>query len=463
MSDISAGLEFPVTIYGNLEKYNDVISKGRCRIFYKYGNRNGTYITDEFAEKLLATIPYAPVKGIYEEEDSDYSDHGTARSQGRIYGIVPENPNLQWEEHEDEDGVTRTYACVDVLVFTALYTEANIILNKSQSMELYLPSIKGSWKVINGRKYYVYESACFLGLQVLGDTVEPCFEGAAFYTLYNDLNNLLTKAQERPKGEKTMTTFQLSDDEKYMALMKLLNPQTESGDYLFVCSIMAVYDNYALVRNYESEIYERVYYSKDDETDSVEITGREQCFVLDVTLPEYNALKSMRALCDSYEQAFNDLESMGQLTANLTSLEESVKTLTEQNSEFSAKIVENEQAIATLTAERDSAISALEEEKTSLATLMQENSTLTTFKTQVETSQKQAIIDKYSSLLDSSILDTYSSNLDAYTVTDLAKELAYQLVSNNQSVFTSTGEPILVPKVDTEIDGLTAILKKYQK
>ena len=68
MFDENIGLEFPVTVYGNLEKYNETISKGRCRIFYKYGNRNGTNITDEFAEKLLSTIPYAPVKGIYEED-----------------------------------------------------------------------------------------------------------------------------------------------------------------------------------------------------------------------------------------------------------------------------------------------------------------------------------------------------------------------------------------------------------
>ena len=45
-------LEFSVSVYGNLEKYNDVLSKSRCRIFYKYGNRNGCYITDEYAEKL---------------------------------------------------------------------------------------------------------------------------------------------------------------------------------------------------------------------------------------------------------------------------------------------------------------------------------------------------------------------------------------------------------------------------
>jgi len=57
--------EFSVQVYGELEKYNEVLSKARCRVFYKYENRNGTYISDEFAEKLLSSLPYAPVKGIY--------------------------------------------------------------------------------------------------------------------------------------------------------------------------------------------------------------------------------------------------------------------------------------------------------------------------------------------------------------------------------------------------------------
>ena len=109
--------EFSVTIYGNLDKYNDVLSKARCRIFYKGINRNGSYISDEFAEKLLSTIRYAPIKGIY--ADDDYSDHGLKRSMGRIYGIVPEDPHVAWEQHEDEDGVIREYACVDVLRDTA--------------------------------------------------------------------------------------------------------------------------------------------------------------------------------------------------------------------------------------------------------------------------------------------------------------------------------------------------------
>jgi len=66
--------EFSVQVYGELNQYNEVLSKARCRIFYKYENRNGTYITDEFADKLLSSLSYVPVKGIYQGED--YTDHG---------------------------------------------------------------------------------------------------------------------------------------------------------------------------------------------------------------------------------------------------------------------------------------------------------------------------------------------------------------------------------------------------
>ena len=63
--------EFPVVLFGKLEPINETISKGRCRIFYKGPNRNGSYITDQFAEKLLKSLPYTPINGIYDEYMSD--------------------------------------------------------------------------------------------------------------------------------------------------------------------------------------------------------------------------------------------------------------------------------------------------------------------------------------------------------------------------------------------------------
>ena len=73
-------MNFPITVYGNLNKFTDTMSIGRCRIFYKYGNRNSTYITDEFAEELIKTLPYTPVKGIYEDAEGKEKGTGTACS-----------------------------------------------------------------------------------------------------------------------------------------------------------------------------------------------------------------------------------------------------------------------------------------------------------------------------------------------------------------------------------------------
>ena len=57
---------FEVQVYGEPQPYSDVLTLMRCRIFYKGGNRNGCYITDSFAEQLLSTLPYVPIKGIWD-------------------------------------------------------------------------------------------------------------------------------------------------------------------------------------------------------------------------------------------------------------------------------------------------------------------------------------------------------------------------------------------------------------
>ena len=123
-------LKFDVTVYENLEPVNNLLSKSRVRIFYKYFNRNRTYITDDFANQLIISLPYVPIKGIFDKDDMDFTDHGEKRTEGKIYGIVPENPNVAWEEHLDEDGVTRLYCCADVLLFTGIYPEAKLIVGK---------------------------------------------------------------------------------------------------------------------------------------------------------------------------------------------------------------------------------------------------------------------------------------------------------------------------------------------
>lgn len=443
--------QFSVSVYGNLEQYNQVLSKARCRTFYKSLNRNGTYITDEFADKLLSTIPYTPVKGIFNQDEHDYEDHGKERTEGRIYGIVPENPNFAWEKHLDEDGVERDYACVDVLLFTGIYPEASEIVGKSQSMELYAPSIKGDWGIKDGQKCFIFEDACFLGLQVLGDNVEPCFEGAAFFSLYNSIKELIennTFSIKEEKGEENMINFRLSDGAKHEAIWNLLNTNyNEEGNWTVDYCICDIYDEYCVAYNYEEQSYERIYYTK--ENDVVELGARKKCYIIDVTEEEKISLETIQALNNNtYEK----------IEENFVSKEE----VEQKTSEFEQKIEENVATIATLNSEKEEISNALESQEAELNSLKEENESLKQFKLEQERLEKRAIVDKYSERLSEEIIEKYTDERIAeFTAKELDKELAFELVSNDPTVFSNNNNN-LIPK-DEPRTGVEAILEKYRK
>ncbi len=468
--------EFPVTIYGQLERYNDVLSKARCRIFYKYGNRNGTYITDQFAERLLQTVPYTPVKGIYEGDD--YTDHGTERTEGRIYGIVPENPNLSWETNLDEDGVEREYACVDVLIFTGLYEEAKEIIGKSQSMELYPPSIKYHQAIVRGQQYVVFDEGSFFGLQVLGDKVEPCFEGAAFYSLeeaeelQQAIQSTLEKLQKYSAnhGGTKMLKFKLSDDEKFNALWTLLNPDyNEEGGWVVSYSITKVYDDYALAYNYETGNYERVHYVKSDENDSVELGEREVVYIVDVTSSEYDTLETLRKLNgDTYELVSENLQNADVNAGKLEEAATQIEEFSAKIEEFNSKVDELNETISTLTTENEKVSADCEvlthsyqEAQINIEQLNSELDALKDYKHNVELNEKNAVIDQYINVLDSTVLDTYRADIENYDAEELDMRLAYEIKKSNPSVFSKNPTPF-VPK-DTPVQGIEAILAKYQK
>lgn len=446
--------EFPVSVYGKLEKYNDVLSKGRCRIFYKYGNRNGTYITDEFSEKLLSTIAYAPVKGIYEYDD--FTDHGARRSEGRIYGIVPENPHLQWEEHEDEDGAARTYACVDILIFTALYKEASDIIGKAQSMELYEPSLQYHREIIHGQQYIVFDEGCFLGLQVLGKDVEPCFEGAAFFQLQENIEEVVKKIQEiemtySKGGQKEMPqmNFKLSDSQKFDALWSLLNPNyTEEGNWTIDYAICDVYDEYALAYSYENAQYERIYYTKNDETDNVALGEKVRVYVVDVTEKEKTTLDTLRDLNGGTYELVNE---------NLEHAQENAEKI----SGFELKVTELENNIATLNTEKSAVQSSYELEHQKVESLTAENEGLKQYKLSIEAEQKNAVFTEYKDKLSEEILDTYREKAAEYSVADLDKELAYELKKTNFSFYEKKDNGYL--RKDVQKNGIDEILARYVK
>lgn len=451
---------FSLSIYGDIADYNEVLSKGRCRIFYTGANRNRTFITQEFAEKLIKTLPYTPVKGIFDGVKDDYTDHGRERYEGRIYGIVPENPNFAWEKHLDADGVEREYACADVFLFTGLYKqEAFDIIGKSQSMELYVDSIEGEWQFINGKKFFVFTEGRFLGLQALGEDYEPCFEGASFYTLIDSVKTLMTDLEntdifqkQNLGGEKHMN-FKLSDNQKYNMIWTLLNNRfNEENDYIMDYSVCDVYDDYAVVFKFESNSYERAYYTKDDETDSLTIDKMEECYIVDVNEEEKRALDVLHVMNNNTYEKVDEV---------VTGLQDEVK-------EFNSKIEENNTTIATLQQERDGLETELNETKENyttalekIETLNSENESLNEFKAATELKEKEAVIEKYSTLLEEDQINSFKEKLDEFTKEELDKEMAFALVQTKSTIFTNENDGF-VPKDEPNLTGIEAILERQK-
>ena len=456
---------FPITMFDLVsEKVSETLTKKRCRIFYKGLNRNGSYITDEFAEKLISTLPYAPIKGIYDDDDEDFTDPGKKRNEGRIYGVVPENYNFAWEKHLDDDGVEREYACADVYLFTALYTEAEEICGKGQSMELYTPSIKGSWITEDGQSVYKYTDACFLGLQVLGDNANPCFEGSAFFSLqeqqmYAMFTALLEKIEtiggKTVENENTVT-FALSDRQKQNLIAKELNKEN------FRYYVLDTYETYAIVFDYETEKHLKVNYTK-NEDDSISVNSDFEEVVCEyVTAEEKSALDALRAKTEA-----------GTYEATSTAFEENVNKVVELQTEVDNKIGE----ISTLTTEKDELNSTVEslngqvaEYTTTITTLTDKvaeyTETITAlqnFKNEILKNEKLECIAKYSKKLTADVIAEFTAKVDEYTLIDLRKDLAFALVEANENIFTlEEGKPGYVP-AEQEPTGLEALLNKYKK
>jgi ABC-type transporter Mla subunit MlaD len=294
-----------------------------------------------------------------------------------------------------------------------------------------------------------------------------------------------------------MLNFKLSDNAKFSAIWSLLNVNyNEENNWMVEYGIVDIYDEYAVVKNYSEGTFERVYYTKDDATDSVELGERVRCYFLDVTEAEKNALDALHGLNnntyekvdENYSAALAEVEAKtgelntanealeaktGELNAANEALEAKTaefdaltETYNSEKSENETKIGELNESIATLTTERDNALSSLVEAKNNVVSLNEEIASLNSFKADVEKKEKEAIVAKYAKLLSEEILATYSAKLDEYADTKaLDKDLAYELVSTNNSVFTANGnpQPAYVPKDNGTGNGLEGILDKYKK
>lgn len=209
----------------NVEPKSPMISQGVAKVLYLGPNRNGSYFTKDVVNRMIPSLYGVPIVGKYEVRKGDYLGHEKQMQRGLDgkvrtipltvpYGYVPENAKVWYQKFIDDDSVEREYLCCDVKLWTGRYPESYRILTKGnhQSMEIDPDTMKGEWTIADNdnSEYFMVSEAYFSALCILGQDIEPCFEGAGiaheFSLTEEDKIFLfeLDKAIEKVKGEYNM-------------------------------------------------------------------------------------------------------------------------------------------------------------------------------------------------------------------------------------------------------------------
>lgn len=176
---------------------NPMMSKCEIKVLYIGANRNHSYITKEVATEMAKTLRGAPIVGYYKEEKEDFADHGEQvifDDEGihfncltKPYGFVAPDAEIWFQKFVDTDDfgndVEREYLMTTGYLWTGQFEEAKTVVEngRPQSMELDEATLEGRWEYnrAEGMEYFIIDDAMFSKLCILGDDVEPCFEGAS--------------------------------------------------------------------------------------------------------------------------------------------------------------------------------------------------------------------------------------------------------------------------------------------
>ena len=247
---------------------NPLMSSCEIKVLYVGENRNRSYITKEVATEMSKTLRGAPIVGYYRQDKEDFADHGekvTIDDQGIKfecmtvpYGFVSPDAKVWFQKFEDVDDlgntVVREYLMTTGFLWTGQFPECKGAVEgdgKPHSMELDGNSLKGEWsKNINeDMEFFIINDAVFSKLCILGEDVEPCFEGSSItapkvsstfnlddnfkQTLFNmmqDLKFALEGGQETMALKNTEKTLDKTNESVITEFENVSEGQSENSD-----------------------------------------------------------------------------------------------------------------------------------------------------------------------------------------------------------------------------------------
>lgn len=374
---------------------NPLMSKCEIKVLYVGANRNHTFINQEVATEIGKTLRGAPIVGYYKNDKEDFSTHGEKviiddegvkfECQTVPYGFVSPDAPVWFQNFEDTDDfgntVVHKYLMTTGYLWTEQFPESSLPVNQGrpQSMQLKEETVKGNWQTDPNSKmdFFIINDAVIQKICILGDDVEPCFEGASI------------------TAPNVSTNFTLDDNFKhtlYSMMQDLRKALNEGGQQMENLENTAVeVEQEAPVTNFEA-------------TEEV---------VSETQTVEANDLEDTSVSVDFVKKDDEDKDQEEEKK------EESNDDTSEEESSSDDKDDEEEKKAKKYSLLEDE-LNALKDKYSMLETQYQE---LLAFKTEIDNQQKDALIGEFYMLSDEDKADVIAHKTE-YSLDDIKAKLS---------------------------------------
>ena len=438
---------------------NPLISKCQIKVCYvgPDPNRNRSVITKEVAKEMARSLPGSPIVGFYNEKTGDFEEHNRMIdvSNGKFniidttrpYGFVDLAAKV-WFQKFTDDGVEHEYLMTEGYIWTGTYPESKRIVENgnNQSMELHNKLTKGTWtKSGNGMpNFFIINEAIIQKLCILGENVEPCFEGAgiaAQFSFDDEFKaNLFSMMEELQTALQEGGDVQMTDEEKVV----LDDESTIVEEVVVETQEPVIEPDTEFKKKPEDEEDEKDSpedSQKKDDTDSEDSKESEE-------EDEDEKKKKKMNHSASEDEDEEKCPDCGKPKSECTCDEDEKK---KYSLEEIPEYVELAKNYAALTQELDA--------------LKAEIAPLREFKAEADKKEKQAMIDSFYMLSDADKADVVE-NIDTYSLNDIEAKLAIICVRNkvnfsldNEDKKVETEEPVIYSLGNDGNDGVPAWVK----
>ena len=457
----------------NVVPLNPLISKCQIKVCYvgEEPNRNGSVITKEVATEMANSLPGCPIVGYYNEHEEDFEEHNKTIdiSNGKFvitdttvpYGFVDLGAKV-WFQKFIDDGITeREYLVTEGYIWTGQFPEAKRIVEQgnNQSMELDEGTLNGAWtKDDNGNlKFFIINEAIISKLCILGENVEPCFEGSqikaefsfeegfknTWFNMIQEVKELLNKGGDQTVDIKAYSAEvggQLWEalysflDENYKDEENGRSCYSLSGLYEEDSQAFAVLDKQGEKTRLDFSVNEAGEFSFNTECSDIDVSALSE-IETGFSLEDVTTFEETRYAKKDEDEEEKKSDENGQDDKNdkeeYSENKKKKKTDDEEKKKTKCSLEENPEYIELM-----DKYTKLQKD---FSALQEENIVLSEFKQNIELGKKQEMIDSFFMLSDEDKKDVVE-NINTYSLEEIESKLSVICVRNKVSFSCDEGK-----------------------